>query len=315
MIRGIGMIDINQEKSAFHFYSYGYVAENKRLSSDEIFVLPVEHLPLTSGALKYETEDLTVSGEDKDGKEYESVVRVSSCVTAKWLNLNSNRQTAPDIRRNERVMLLRYADTDQLYWVDMGLDHHLRKLETVRYVFSATTDENEDEVSTDNHYFIEVSTHKKLITVGTSKVNGEPFTYGIQLDTGKGKFTIEDNNDNFIHLNSGQRFFHIKNKDSSEIQLNKDSMYAYVKNKIHARADKYVHIEAPKMDFGELDRCEPSVLGEKLAAMLTKLENWENTHQHVDGFGRITSHPIVPLDISEGKTTSGNVYSKTNRNA
>lgn len=302
------------DHSQLHFYSVGRVAENKRLSESIVYATPIEHLPMLDGEIKQSTETLAIQGLDKDDNEYQMELMFDNVVPAKWLPMGSNRQTAPDVRRGERVLLWRYADADAFYWTDMGLDQPLRKLETVRYVYSGTADEAKGDVTPDDHYYVEVSTHKGKVTLHTSQANGEPYSYDLQLDTENGLVTLTDNDGNFLHLNSDERLWHIKNKDETELQLVKDQVWMYASSLIKVRSDAKVHVTAPLIDLGEESALEPSVLGDKMADYMTKLELWLNNHNHIGNLGIPTSVPIVPHDATAAKHC-GNVYSRSNRNS
>lgn len=79
-------------------------------------------------------------------------------------------------------------------------------------------------------------------------------------------------------------------------------------------AQTSVTVNSPKIDLGESAALEPSVLGDKLAALWAQVESWCNSHTHGNGAGgNPTTEPMAPLDASNGKT-GGNVYSQKNRN-
>lgn len=299
--------------SGLSFFSVGRVAENKNLSEDVIHAVPIEHIPTLSGEFQKHTEKLELEGLDKDDNAYQMSLDMELTIPAKWFPLTSNRQTPPDVRRGVRVLLWRYKETDQFYWTDMGLDQNLFKRETVRYVFSANDDESDTEVTPDNHYWFEICTHTKKITLHTTTALGEPFSYDIQLNTGEGSFTITDNDGNYGLLDSTNQLWHFKNKDGTELKLDKKEIYAFAKGLIKIRSDKKIHATAPLIDLGEESALEPSVLGDKLAAYMTKLELWLNNHTHIGNLGIPTSVPIVPHDATEAKP-KGIVYSVKNRN-
>jgi len=205
--------------SKLRFYSLGIVAENKLLSSKEVEVTPMEEMPMLDGELAPVAVDYKAKAVDKLGSSYETTVETTTTIKAKWLPLGAaNRITAPDVRRGEIVVLYKFGDTDQYFWTTQNEDLKFRKLETVIYAFSGTT--NEGAVMNDKtYYFIEISTHKKLITLHTSKDNGEPFGYDIQLDTGNGKLVITDDVGNYILVDSAQSQIVLKNVDESTIDM------------------------------------------------------------------------------------------------
>jgi hypothetical protein len=64
-------------------------------------------------------------------------------------------------------------------------------------------------------YWIEISTHRKNIRLHTSKNDGEPFAWDIQLDTKNGTFTIEDNDEGYFFYDAKKRHFKMHNKDKT----------------------------------------------------------------------------------------------------
>lgn len=197
--------------SELKFYSVGIVAENKSLESDIVEVSPVEELPMMDGEVTTDTQTIEVSSQDKDNKAYTAKTYATNTVPASWLPFcNGNRVSSPDVRRGAVVMLYQMADENKYYWTTLKNDLQLRKLETVLYAFSATQSEA-DAVSGENYYYLEISTHKKLVTFHTSKANGEPYGYDLQFDTGTGSFMLKDDINNFILLDSHQKQIRIEN--------------------------------------------------------------------------------------------------------
>ena len=123
--------------------------------------------------------------------------------------------------RGERVLLWRYADTDQYYWTTLGMDDYLRKLETVVYAFSDTKDESVKVLTPDNAYYLEISTHKKLVTFSTAKSDGEPYAYTFQFDTAAGRVTLADDVGNYMELDSKNTSITLENADDSKVVLDR----------------------------------------------------------------------------------------------
>lgn len=226
--------------SKLRFYSLGIVAENKLLSSKDVEVTPVEEMPIMDGELAPVAVDYKSKAVDKLGSSYETIVETTTTIKAKWLPLGAgNRITAPDVRRGELVVLYKFGDTDQYFWTTQNEDLRLRKLETVIYAFSATSNESA-EMNAQTFYFFEISTHKKIITLHTSKDNGEPFGYDIQLDTGNGKLVITDDVGNYILLDSSQTRIQLKNVDGSEYDMVKTNLMVRVPQNITFHANHFI---------------------------------------------------------------------------
>lgn len=231
--------------SQFQFYSIGLAAANKQLDSNVLHVHPIEVTMFGDGELDARAQDVHAQGVDKDDNEYTIKVKQDSAVEATWLPLGqSNRRTPPDVRRGERVMLYRHGNSDKLHWASLGVDDHLRRLETVIFSWSATSDESKNATLPENCYSLEVCTHTKQITLRTCKADGEPFAYTIQLNTKDGAFTITDDVGNYCQLDSSKTLIQFVNKDGTSLKLDKKNLDCYAPNNITAKADKNISFKA-----------------------------------------------------------------------
>jgi hypothetical protein len=225
--------------SKFRFYSMGVAAENKKRSSMELEVVPVEILNMVDGELVPNLTDIDDKGIDGRGQEYSVKVTSANSIKAVWLQFGSNRTTAPDVRRGEPIFLFQYADSEVFYWVCPGLKDELRRLETVVHAYSNTTDESVRQLDATNSYYVEVSTHDKHMTVHTSKNDGEPFEYTIQINTAEGVVTITDDDGNFFQLDSSERRLLLQNKDNSFLDINKRNIFMSAPKHIGLKCETY----------------------------------------------------------------------------
>lgn len=229
--------------SKLRFYSVGVVAQNKELNSKIIDVTPVEELNMLDGEITGNTVNLSVSSVDHEGKSFSSNVNSTITLKASWLPIGtSNRKTAPDVRRGESVVIYQFGDSSKYYWTTLKDDTNLRRLETVIYAFSASTKEDTEQ-SADNTYYLEISTHKKLCTFHTSKDNGEPFSYTVQINTKDGIFIVTDDEGNHFYMNSKERVLEMQNVDGSKIGINKKSIIYEASESITGKT-KVFNIEA-----------------------------------------------------------------------
>lgn len=225
--------------SKLRFYSYATVAANKKLSSDLIEAIPHEQNPLYDGELTDDTEKLEASGTDKDDAGFSANLDTTASLKAKWLSFtDTNRLTSPDVRRGEEIVLWQFGDTDQYWWTTLHQDRKLRRLETVIYGFSNNSKENIENAH-DSMYWLEISTHKKVVRFHTAKNDGEPFTYDIQIDTKKGNITIEDDDGNYIFLDSKERHIKLRNKDDSYVEMNKKIINMNAVDEINLTTKRY----------------------------------------------------------------------------
>jgi len=210
--------------SQLHFYSLALVASNKKLTSKDIECTPIEHTTMLNGELSDSITSIIASAADASKANYSTSVDSTTSVTATWLPISdSNRMTAPDVRRGELVILYRFADTDKYWWQILRNDMNLRKLETVIYAFSGTTVEA-DPTDASNSYFMEVSTHRKYIHLHTSNANGEPYQYDIQINTEAGFIQIQDDQGNYIKLDTPAHQISMVNQDGSVVEVNKTNI-------------------------------------------------------------------------------------------
>ena len=225
--------------SKLHFYSVGYAVENKALSSWDLEVYPAEVSGYAEGELSSDRGEDTAEGVDAFGQQYSVRVELSHSLVARWFSFESNRKTAPDVRRGEKVYLVRFADVDKYYWMTDKDSEHLRRLETVIYAISATRDESTKELTPENTYYLELSSHTKQVTLHTSKADGEPFAYTFQFNLKEGAVVLEDDDGNMFQLDSAERQLTLKNKDGSILDVNKQDILIEAPSSVTIKTKKY----------------------------------------------------------------------------
>ena len=203
--------------------SVGIVAENKPLDTHIVEIIPIEALNLMDSELGTDTVTMKTSGIDVEGQPYKVEVDMGATLKAEWLG-ETNRITSPDVRRGEQVWVWRQGDADKYYWTSMGRDDDLRRLETVIYRFSGLPDNDDEAVSEDNSYYFEVSTHDKMITLRTSKRNGELTRYLVQVNPGDGHLTLKDDLGNIIQMDSARTNILLEDADKAKIELDQENI-------------------------------------------------------------------------------------------
>jgi len=193
------------EQSKFHFWSFGIVAANKPRGTDMVEVFPQEKFTMSHGEITDNIEEINTEGIDSKDRKYVGKLQSKVSITCKWIPIGEpNRTTAPDVRRNEQVLIYKYADTEYYFW-STAMNNVLRKLETVSWWFSGTSIDGESadkERTQDNGYFIEISSHDKHVVLSTSKQNGELCRYYFQFDMANGMWTMADDQGNEMELDS-----------------------------------------------------------------------------------------------------------------
>lgn len=236
------------QESKYRLVSIGYATQNKALDSRTLECMPIEMLPYIDGDVTPDTIDLTHEGIDSKGNQYTTKANIGNTIECEWLQWGSNRVTPPDVRRGELVFIWQFADDDTYNWTSPGKDDHLRRLETVIWAFSATRDETVKKLTPLNSYVLEVSTHKKLITLTTSKANGEQYGYTVQVNTDRGGVVIMDDDGQYLELNSVERRWIITNKDGSIYKMDKTNITEFAKDTI-SRKTKAYSVECDTFDL------------------------------------------------------------------
>ncbi len=203
--------------------SFGIVAANKALSSKTIEVTPTELLNMSDGELTDNYSTAVVKTVDSTGASSESTINSTSTVTATWLPFGSNRATAPDVRRGEKVCVWKYADADKYYWSELEYEGKLRQLETIIFCIS-NTQETDQEPTPENTYFVEWSTHNKILHVHTSKSDGEKFSYDLMINAKDGNIIIQDDIENAFMLDSVEKRLFLRNTSGSFLDIDKKNI-------------------------------------------------------------------------------------------
>lgn len=220
----VGSTEVKVDNSKFHIKSIAYAAENLPIGSTKLEVTPVEALGYMQGEVTTDRDVMEETGVDAYGNAYTAKIETSNAMVAEWLQWGSNRITPPNIRRGERVLLWQYAQEDKYYWSTMGLDDHLRRLETAIYAWSNTKDEETQKLDPSNSYYAEVNTHAKVVNFRTNMNDGEPHAYLIQLNTKEGCLTVTDEVGNTFGINSAGNQVWLENADKSYVVLDRKSV-------------------------------------------------------------------------------------------
>lgn len=214
------------DTSQFRMISVSYVAENKLRTSNEVEISLVESLPFVNGELASDLTQETVDAVNSRGDALSFSVFTANTIRAKWLGDGTNRVTAPDVRRGEKVTVFQFGTTDQYFWQafnEPGVPNP-RKLETVVTAYSNTKDETDNEPNPDNSWIHEVNTHEKTVTFKTNKADGEPFAYTTQIDAKTGNVVVADDIGNYIQMNSKDQIIELETASGARFELNKADM-------------------------------------------------------------------------------------------
>lgn len=227
---------MNQSK--VHLHSIGLVSANKAMSSHEISVILMESRFSNDEEILTNPNAQTVDFKTQGGQESVKVT-LDNSITAKWLKTNTNRISAPDVRRGDRVKIYRVGNTDEYYWEDMNSEN-VKRLETVVYAFSADPD-NPVKEDGSNAYIIEVSAHQKTLTISTSDANGEKAKFNVQINGGDGVLIVEDDKDNNIYLDSVNSDIRLKNAFGTMTRMNKKNIEMFAPDSMFLKATNLIN--------------------------------------------------------------------------
>lgn len=227
--------------SGLRLFSLGIVVEDKKKGTDYILVSPIETLNIQKpGNIKEYNKVYEGTKEELESKNFITEHESKNYLSAKWLPFGqSNRNTSPDVVKNETVLIFKYGDVDEYYWITIFREPELRRKETVEYVYSniakgmAPYDKN-------TSYWIEVSTDRKYIHLHTSKNDGEFTTFDVKIDTKKGFLNIDDSRGNVINFDSPSNTITINTKNNVIINTKSDTVI---------NAGKKVDVNSPKINL------------------------------------------------------------------
>ena len=225
-----------RRKSALELYSLGAVVETKVYGSDIIKVTPIEDFAFETGFLNEIKKKHNVVIPDSIGRTKKANVEGGVTIEAKWIPFgHSNRISAPDVVKNETVILFRFGSNDTYYWTSVFREPSLRRLEKVLYAWSHIRDGIGKKVFDRlTSYWIEVSTFDKWIWIKTNKNDGEPFAYDVKIDTKNGKIEIKDSAGEFFEFNSATGT--LTAKMNKRIYLDAPDIHFKASNKIFSEA-------------------------------------------------------------------------------
>lgn len=225
-------------------YGVCTVAEDKQTNTNEVFVYLPLLFPDADGEVKSTVETVQATTTSPTGDTHSSTGLRNNSVGCEWMNLNSNRITAPDVRSGSKVVVYKYKGTNKYLWTYAGMDATLR-LETVIWAFSASPKVNEDiPFDTDHYYILMISSHQKKFQFLTGQGNGEATSYAFTLDMGEGGFSFADGEENSLTLNSMEHVWAIMNQEQSVIAMDKKNISITCDDQIFQKATESINMSA-----------------------------------------------------------------------
>ena len=88
-------------------------------------------------------------------------------------------------------------------------------------------------------YYFEMSSHTKSVTLHTSKADGEPFAYTLQINAKEGCITVTDDAGNYFTLNSAETRLELKNVDGSHFDMDKKKLTITIPDEVEINTKKF----------------------------------------------------------------------------
>lgn len=225
-------------------FSVGLVIEDSVNNSFFIRVIPVEQQGFLNGKIEDGANQDVVKGKDSLGNSWEGSYTTTVALTAKWLSKDSNRRTPPSIHKGEKVQLYKYADSDDIFWEDMGQDTKNRTTEREVKAWSNKPKRDSKELDSTNSYFLEVDTATGLITLQTNKSNGEPFAFTFQAQTKKGIFVFEIDQGESIYIDGNKKEVGMENSAGSFVRCTDKVVTINGTDTVDIKAGKNINLES-----------------------------------------------------------------------
>lgn len=207
------------DTSLYRILSLGKAAANKSIGSPTLEVTLDELYTMLDGEITANATTDTVKGVDANGQAYQKESTSTATVKATWRPIgDSFRQTPPDVRRGDPVVVFQYGDSPAYYWETVGNEHN-RRLETIRFGITATKVEG-GTIDNTNSYLQEWSSHNKYVTlVSMSTANGEQAGYLFQFNGEQGVVVLQDTLGNAMMLDSMSNRWLFQNGDGSQFDM------------------------------------------------------------------------------------------------
>lgn len=236
-------------ESVITCYGVGYVTEDKQTDTDEIMVYVPALYPEADGGLEATTEKKSVTSQSPTGDAHSSTGLSSNSIPAKWLPFNTNRITAPDVRKGSKVVIYKFKGSNEYRWMYFGMDGTLR-LETVIYAWSASPKVSEDvPFDTDHYYIFLVSSHAGKFQLLTGQGNGEPAGFAITLDTKNGGYSMRDTEENVFSLDSMAHIWSFMNQEQSLIAMDKKTIVMSCEDTMLLKGKEHIGIQTKVLEI------------------------------------------------------------------
>lgn len=206
--------------------------------------------PFMSGEITLNPGMMTTKGKDSRGRPYIAKVETNSVITAEWWPDDHNQLTAPMVQTGQRVQIWRNAKTEMYLWRSANMDPSLSVQETVVKAYAAKGKDGKEETLTpENSYMTSFSTANKEISLKTSKANGEPVAFDVQINTKDGVILYKDDKGNIVQFDAVENRITAKNANGSYLDIDKNNVTVEAPDTINIKAGKQINLEAPTFNL------------------------------------------------------------------
>lgn len=239
------MVDATQLKP----FSVGLVIEDSVENSFYIRVIPIEQQGFHDGIITDGANVDEVKGKDSLGNSWETSYTTTNALSAKWISRSSNRRTPPSIHKGEKVQLLKYGDSEDIFWEDFGQDTKNRTTEREVKAWSNKPKRDSKELDHTNSYFFEVDTTTGLVTFKTNKSNGEPFAYTLQIQAKEGIVVLENDAGDVLYIDGTKKEVGMENQAGCKVQLLDKDINIIAIDNINMKAGKSINGETKTINW------------------------------------------------------------------
>ena len=228
--------------STFRPFSKGIATENLAPGSRMLSITLAEMFPAQTGEITSRFDNEFTTGQNVDGTSYAAKSKTSSSIVAEWLPFGSNRISAPNIRRNEAVLVWATADHGEYRWTALGDHDDYRNTEIVIFGFRAAKDYSKAPNTVDSMYCFEVNTERGLIAVSTTTDRNEYTRTALVWDTMEGTWTYEDGVENKFCSDARENRIWMENVYGSQVGIHQGRAWIKAPNMVSIMSP-YTQIE------------------------------------------------------------------------
>lgn len=220
----------------------GIVAEDKDPGSKIIKVYIPELTPASSGELKANDKEYSISG---GSGGFSGTVKAADYIVATYKGDTSNRRYCPDVVKGEEVVVYTDARNDSVWYWEGTTKDQKQRTNGERVGMIANNAKNPEDLTEENTYGHEANTQGKYYKIYTSKSNGEKFAYSILIDAGHGVVTIADDDENKIELDSNVPRILLKNKNGCFVEMSENNVNITAVDDMTLKAGRQMILETP----------------------------------------------------------------------